>query len=235
MEIAVISDLHLGDGSRADLFGHDDAEFLSFLTYLERNFESVVLLGDIFETLTGPSPFHQARALQACEAAHPEIVARFRTPKYTYVHGNHDLVAARTMGAHHDITLEADGKRILFTHGHEYDFVERNARWLSLAGVWFSGWLMRFGLAPLCRFFHRVDVWARGATSDPKTCRFQKWSVDLAKAKEVDVIVTGHTHRGVVAEHGSRLFLNGGSCSEGGISFLSMNTATGDYAVNTSW
>ena len=51
MEIAVISDLHLGTGGAADGFGHDDAEFLRFLSFLERNFERVILLGDIWETL----------------------------------------------------------------------------------------------------------------------------------------------------------------------------------------
>src|SRR6478735_9678780 len=37
MEIAVISDLHLGTGGAADGFGHDDGEFLKFLTFLEKN------------------------------------------------------------------------------------------------------------------------------------------------------------------------------------------------------
>lgn len=31
MQIAVISDLHLGSGGPVDLFGHDDYEFLRFL------------------------------------------------------------------------------------------------------------------------------------------------------------------------------------------------------------
>jgi len=45
-------------------------------------------------------------------------------------------------------------------------------------------------------------------------------------------VVTGHTHRAARTEHGSRLFLNSGSCSEGQLSFLSIDTRRGDYAVN---
>ncbi len=41
MHISVISDLHLGSGGAADGFGHDDAEFLSFLDFLEGNFEKI--------------------------------------------------------------------------------------------------------------------------------------------------------------------------------------------------
>ena len=69
MKIAVISDLHLGRGDAADLFGHDDAEFLRFLDFLEGNFERIVLLGDIFETLTCPRPLAQRRELVAAREA----------------------------------------------------------------------------------------------------------------------------------------------------------------------
>ena len=36
MEIAVISDLHLGTGDAADGFGHEDGEFLKFLTQVAK-------------------------------------------------------------------------------------------------------------------------------------------------------------------------------------------------------
>jgi UDP-2,3-diacylglucosamine pyrophosphatase LpxH len=52
VNIAVISDLHLGNEDGVDSFGHLDSEFLRFLAFLENNFERVVLLGDVWETLT---------------------------------------------------------------------------------------------------------------------------------------------------------------------------------------
>ena len=36
MKVAVISDLHLGNAGASDIFGHDDAEFLKFLSYRKR-------------------------------------------------------------------------------------------------------------------------------------------------------------------------------------------------------
>ncbi len=235
MNVAVISDLHLGNGGASDIFGHDDAEFLDFLSYLERNFERVVLLGDIYETLTCANPFDQAEEFNRCRAAHAEISKRFESSKYAYINGNHDLVAANMVGAAGQMRLEIDGTSLLFTHGHGYDLVERYARLLSVAGVWLGGWLCRMGLAPIMRTFERIDQWQRGAVADPRKCKFQKWAIDLARRQEADVIVTGHTHQGVVAEHGSRLFLNSGSCAEGEYSFLSIDTRSGQYAINHSW
>jgi metallophosphoesterase superfamily enzyme len=99
MKIAVISDLHLGPAGAADLFGHDDSEFMRFLKFLERNFEKVVLLGDIWETLTGRIPGRPERELGSARESHPEIAQRFSSRQYAYVHGNHDLVAGVVEGA----------------------------------------------------------------------------------------------------------------------------------------
>jgi predicted phosphodiesterase len=53
--------------------------------------------------------------------------------------------------------------------------------------------------------------------------------------RKFDVVVTGHTHWAARSEHGSRLFLNSGSCSDGKLSFLSLDTRRGDYAVNVGY
>ena len=99
MEIAVISDLHLGPGGAADGFGHDDSDFIRFLAFLEANFERIVLLGDIWETLTGSLPGDPRAELLAARLAHPEIARRLSRPVYTYIHGNHDLVAGAALRA----------------------------------------------------------------------------------------------------------------------------------------
>ena len=57
----------------------------------------------------------------------------------------------------------------------------------------------------------------------------------LASERELDIVVTGHTHRAMRSEHGSRLFLNSGTCSEGKLSFLSMDTSLGAFAVHSSY
>ena len=59
--------------------------------------------------------------------------------------------------------LNIDGTRLLFTHGHGFDFVERYARWFNVAGVWLGGWMCRQGLEPIMKAFDRLDHWQRGA------------------------------------------------------------------------
>jgi UDP-2,3-diacylglucosamine pyrophosphatase LpxH len=122
VKIAVISDLHLGSDDPTDSFGHDDGEFLRFSSFLESNFERIVLRGDIWETVTSRCPWLAHRALidgALIDGAlidgrrrHPEIAQRFQRPSYTYIHGNHDLIAADVDGAPEHWSLDVDGKRL---------------------------------------------------------------------------------------------------------------------------
>ncbi|MBU8895585.1 serine/threonine protein phosphatase [Corallococcus sp. H22C18031201] len=235
MRIAVISDLHLGRHDTVDPFGHDDSVFLRFLRFLESNFERIVLLGDIYETLTARAPRRQEAELAAARAAHPELVRRFAGPQYHYIHGNHDLVAGRVLGAPEELVLEADGVRMLFTHGHRHDWVIRKARWISEASVWAGAWLRRLQLRAMFRALQAVDLRLSGALPDPARCTFQRWAIERAHQRDADIVVTGHTHLGLRVEHGDRLFLNSGTCSEGQFSFLSLDTRDGRYGLHTSW
>lgn len=232
MEIAVISDLHLGRGGPADGFGHDDGEFVRFLGFLEGNFEKIVLLGDIWETLTGSLPGDPARELALARDKHREIARRFEHPRYAYVHGNHDLVAGATESAPDQLVLEADGQRLLFTHGHQNDDLIARRRWLSELGVWLGGWVRRLGLGPLYRLLASFDEKRGGISLDGSRCAFQRWAVDTAARSHADIVITGHTHLATRAEHGSHLFLNSGTCSDGKLSFLSLDTRRGLYAVH---
>ncbi len=235
MDIAVISDLHLGTGGAADGFGHDDGDFLKFLSFLEKNFERVVLLGDIWETLTGTLPGDPAQELRRARESHREIAARFERPNYLYVHGNHDLIAGAVQGTPDEFIIRAGSTRILFTHGHQNDDLVQKRRWLSELGVWLGGWIRRVGLSALYRLLNELDVKRGGLSPDSTRCSFQKWAMGIAAEREFDVMVTGHTHLAANAVHGDRLFLNSGSCSEGQLSFLSMDTARSRYAVHTSF
>ncbi|AKU91993.1 metallophosphoesterase family protein [Vulgatibacter incomptus] len=235
MRLAVISDLHLGRRDVVDSFGHEDDSFVRFLRFLEGSFERIVLLGDIFETLTARVPQQQRAELRAAREAHPEIVRRFERSQYLYVHGNHDLVAGPTLGAPEELAIEADGVRLLFTHGHRHDWIIRHVRQLSEWGVWAGGWIRRFGLHGFFRACDLLDQRLRGASVDAAHCTFQRWAMHLGHERKADVVVTGHTHLGSLAHHGPRLFLNSGTCSEGKFSFLAIDTKRGDYALHDSW
>lgn len=234
MRLAVISDLHLGDGGPTDRFAHDDGEFLGFLQRLESNFERVVLLGDIFETLSPRSFGSPAAELAAARAAHPEISRRLQRPTYTYLYGNHDFVAARRMGAVGEWVLEADGVRLLFTHGHRFDGFWRRARRLHERCAWLVGWFMRVGLRPTVKRLDTLDNLFSGMGRTPEDrCTFQAEALQAAALRRADVVVTGHTHVGGCFPHGDRLVLNSGSCSWGRHAFLEIDTRASSYKLHT--
>ena len=235
MKIAVISDLHLGPTGLCDLFGHDDFEFLRFLDFLERNFERIVLLGDVWETLTGRLPGNPAGELDAARHSHREIAGRFDGAQYTYIHGNHDLIAGVVRGAPDELAIESDGVRVMFTHGHQNDPIVQRARWASELGVWVGGWVRRFGLGAVYRVLRQLDKLRERFHDGSTQSAFERWAVEVATLRSADVVVTGHTHIATRAEHGRRLFLNSGSCAEGQHVFLSIDTRAGEYAVHTKW
>ena len=229
MQVAVISDLHLGRGGPTDAFEHDDHEFLRFLGFLESNFERIVLLGDIWETLTAKAPGAQAAELRAAQEYHREIHQRFQRAPYRYVHGNHDLVAGNVMGAPEEYALEADGVRMLFSHGHQGDRLCSHVRPLSEFGVWLGAWLRRLGLSSVYR---SIAGWESARSGREDECSVRRWALSHARLSAADIVVTGHTHVAAKAESESRLFLNSGTCSNGNISFLALDSRLGHYEVH---
>jgi predicted phosphodiesterase len=235
VKIAVISDLHLGVGDRSDRFGHDGSCFLRFLRFLEANFERIVLLGDIWDPMTTPERVPAPEGLRRCREAHRALSDRFETKPYVYVHGNHDLAAEPLLGAPAHCEVEADRVRILFTHGHHHDILVRRLPWLSELGIWLGSWLLRVNLGVPFRWFDRIDNLHSGVSGNASSCSFQRSAVETARAQRADVVVTGHTHLPLKAQHDDVLFLNSGTCVDGRLSFLSLDTARGDFAVNTGW
>ena len=232
MKIAVISDLHVGPADRTNVFGHTSLEFTRFLRFLESSFERIVLLGDVWETLTSPRFGRPKEGLRAAREAHQELAARFEGSRYHYVHGNHDIVAASADGAPEELVLEADGVRILFTHGHQHDALIRYARRWTEFNVWIGGWIRRYGFEAVHEFMCRLDERRLRTKSDPLACSFQRWAVRRARRREADVVVTGHTHQLTRGEHGDRVFLNSGSCAKGKLAYAAIDTKRGEYSVH---
>ena len=233
MEIAVISDLHLGSKDITDQFGHDDYEFSKFLMYLESNFEKIILLGDIYEGLM-PRSYNNFN-ITSCINSHKEITNRFSLPKYNYIYGNHDFMTKNILNTTEELYLNTDNQKILFTHGHQYDHLIINNRILSELGIWLGGWIIRLGLEPLYKLFAYIEnVYGCDGLAHIKS-KFEELAIHSAHQKNADIIVTGHTHNAGKVEYGSKLYLNSGTCSEGSISFLSIDTKKGNYNTNYCW
>lgn len=121
MRILFVSDLHIGDGSKADDFGDNDREFAKWVISMSP--DKVYLLGDVFEL--------QQFSMKAIKKAHTLYV--YAPTKLT---GNHDWKATGKS------TMVIEGrKRIFLSHGHQKDKLMHNA---FLRGfVWFLGWIER--------------------------------------------------------------------------------------------
>lgn len=234
MKLAVISDLHMGRGDAHDPFGHDDGEFLRFLRFLEAEHERVVLLGDIWETLTAPRGPRRVAELEACHAAHPEIARRLAGPSYVYVHGNHDAIALSRLGALPDLSLERDGVRLLFTHGHLHDWaIRRIPRFAELAAR-FGAWVRRVGMHTVYQLLDRFDALVHG-NHGAADASFERWALGQADRHAADVVIAGHTHRGGRWEREGTVYLNTGTCSGGALAFASVDTTAGTYRFEPTW
>lgn len=235
MPIAVISDLHIGRGGPRDPFGHRDNEFLRFLDYLEANFRRIVLLGDVWETLHGGAPFTATRRLRLARQAHPQLAERFASPRYTYLHGNHDRIAERVDGAPAELVVHEGGTRLLFMHGHLYDWIIRRALWVSEFGSWVGGGIVRLGLTRVMAAIDRLQAGLRRPSADPERCPFQTWAYAVARERQADVVVTAHTHLLGHSQQGGQVYLNSGTCRGGQFSFAALDPRSGRYSIHTSW
>lgn len=129
-----ISDVHLGfQGCRAE-------ELAAFLKRVQC--ERIFLIGDIVD-------MWMLRQRWSWPSTHNQVVRRLlklarNGTSIIYVPGNHDEALRPYSGldlggiriARQAVHTLANGKRILVTHGDEYDLVIQNSRLLALFGTW---------------------------------------------------------------------------------------------------
>ncbi len=132
-KIYFVSDLHLGDGSFADIFQAKDKAFLEFLEEVEAEGKALVIGGDAVD-------FSEAWYLQRVLKAHGTLLKRLNRladrMQVVYCYGNHDPDILLWQGILrwqmcHKLLI---GDRMLVQHGFEYDrYISEN---LSGADVW---------------------------------------------------------------------------------------------------
>ena len=118
-----VSDLHLGDGSKADDF-HYEAEFLKFLDFAKVNCEELIIAGDLFE-------LWQCR-LEKILIHHNRAIAGLlnfsRQKRLTYIVGNHDRVPfVKYVNLDLNIALAYEDEKIGLhaEHANQYDIFNR--------------------------------------------------------------------------------------------------------------
>jgi len=214
MQIAVISDLHLGRKDKLDQFYRNqgaEAQLHTLLKYLENNVDKIILLGDIFETLRGRTPNHTAE-LEMTLKHYPRIAKKILTnKKYVLIQGNHDACTGSLLGATEMLKIKDNGTSIAFFHGHQLDPIVGNF-WnknFEKIGVWFGGWLERMGMDITRK--GNIASKIRAINNQWRAGGFEKLAASMASEMGADIVVTGHSHHPMKIEYADALFLNSGT------------------------
>lgn len=236
MQIAVLSDLHLGKKDDLDQFHRNqgaEEQLYQLLNYLEKSVDKIVLLGDIFETLRGKTVTKKGKVkeLLAALESYPEITNKIQNDdRYIYVHGNHDLIAKDVMNAPKEWKVEVDGVRMVFFHGHHLDpFTHPFAwtRWLSEVGVWAGGMLERTGMDITRKWNIRSKF--KALNDQWPISKFELAATKVAKFMNTDIVVTGHSHHPMKFEKDDVLFMNSGARVCGRQDMLILDTTSKEF------
>lgn len=234
MQVAVLSDLHLGKKDKLDQFYRHpgtEQELYELLDYLENHVDKIVLLGDIFETLRGTT-YNKRKELLKVLKCYPKFAEKIENKnKYTLIYGNHDPVTKDILGAPEMFQIEDGDSDILFFHGHQLDPIVE-AWWVrnfDNFGIWAGGWLERFGMNLTRELNLRSKL--KALSNEPIIGPFEKAAVTFGKRMNCNIVVTGHSHRPMKAEVGDGLFLNSGTRVAGRQDLLLIDTSANQYEV----
>lgn len=219
-----ISDVHLGfQGCRAE-------ELAAFLKRVQC--ERIFLIGDIVD-------MWMLRQRWSWPSTHNQVVRRLlklarNGTSIIYVPGNHDEALRPYSGldlggiriARQAIHTLASGKRLLVTHGDEYDLVIQNSRLLALLGTWAYDHLValnRFvnsvrSLIGLRRWSFSRIVKKRVKSACTFISRFESALTAQAHRRGLDGVVCGHIHEprieNQIVDGASMLYANCGDWIE---------------------
>ncbi len=233
MRIAAVSDLHIGDRAHSDTFRHAEGDFLGWLDVLEAQHDTLVLLGDIYQTDHGPlpGPASARRALALARERTERLSLRFAEPQYRWISGNHDPITHEVLGAARSLTFGEPGCRALFVHGDAYDPVIGRAPRLSAAGTWFTGQARAVGLRTVAEVLEDRDVTVKGRLHKGPAGPYGRAAQALMAEQGVQVVVMGHTHIPVRLELPDGVLANTGTCSRGRFMGVSVDTGTGEVRL----
>lgn len=212
-----LSDIHLGTrGCQAD-------RLLDFL----REFESdhLFLIGDIIDF------WSMGRSIQWSATQNTvvqKILRRARHgEKVVFIPGNHDEAMREYSGtlfgdiliAFEWLHVTADGKRLLLTHGDQFDQVTRHHRWLAVLGdagydllVRLNGWLSWWRRTLRINGYWSLAGYAKRKVKSAVTFifDFEDSVIRSVRDRGLNGVVCGHIHSAAIREVGELLYVNCG-------------------------
>lgn len=215
-----ISDVHLGFAAT------NAAYLLDFLRSVEC--ETLYLVGDIVD-------IWQLKKKPCWPQAHNDVIrtilgkAKHGT-KIIYIPGNHDqLLRAYTDHTFGNISVvnqaiheKADGKRLLVTHGDQFDAAVVSSRWLGVLGS--QAYSLLLGVNSWVNIVRRLTgrpYWslAKHLKSKVKNAikaisNYEQAVVEYARRHGVDGVVCGHIHRPEISQFGEITYCNCGDWVE---------------------
>ncbi len=212
-----ISDIHLG--TRACQAG----QLLDFLR--EHDAENLFLIGDIID-------FWAMRRAIHWSTLHNTVVQKLlrrarHGERIVLIPGNHDEALREYVNTvfgdiellHEHVHETAGGKRLLLTHGDDYDQVTRHHRWVALLGdraydllVMFNGWLSWIrrklgipGYWSLAGYAKR-----RVKTALQFIFDFESSIIHAVRQRGLDGVICGHIHYAALREVDGLVYANCG-------------------------
>lgn len=215
-----ISDAHLGSrGCKAEVLS-------AFLKSIDTR--TLYLVGDIVD-------FWRLESRSYWPAAHNEVVRHIlklvkRGTRVVFVPGNHDEAVRSYVGMDfggieiqmQDVHRCLDGRRLLITHGDQYDLVVRHSRLLSKIGSSAYEVLLRLnGAYNRYRRWRGKPYWSLAQymkSRVKKACtfisNFEDTLIREAKEKQLDGVVCGHIHHPAHVDEDGFTYLNCGDWIE---------------------
>lgn len=222
VEIAVISDVHLGT------FGCQAKQLLTYLNSIEP--KTLILNGDIVDVWQFKKRFFPKSHLSVIKKIMD--LASSGTNVF-YITGNHDELFRKFSDTSvgnitivNKLVLDLDGKKAWFFHGDVFDISIQNAKWLAKLGGWgYDILILLNSLVNWCleksgkeRYSLSKQIKNSVKSALKYIQDFEKVATDLAIENGYDFVICGHIHQPKMLvkenKHGKTTYLNSGDWVE---------------------
>jgi UDP-2,3-diacylglucosamine pyrophosphatase LpxH len=197
---AILSDIHMGDGGKADDFIRNRAALVNALSFYHDKGYTLILLGDIEEFWQ----FDLPDIVETYESTVYRMIRRYGDERVIRIFGNHDLewgglvdptlnqppISSFAPEAIH--LLDGEGNRMfLLVHGHQGSLE-------SDTYIWFSRFFVRL-YATIEPFLKTIGLLRSPSATKSQIARdYERMMYTWAKGNRT-ILICGHSHRAIFA------------------------------------